>query len=163
MIAIKMKNSVSPKLVQRLKVQGYCGISDNRISELAFGNRFAYILCSGLIFIGVTMVSIPILCIMMIIALYGVLLPYHPFDYIYNHLLGPFLGKPKLPPRSIQIKFACSIATIWLALTTGLFFLDYVMTGYVFGGVLFLLTFTVSTTDICLPSLLYNYIFKVKI
>lgn len=158
-----MEKAVASKLVKRLKIQGYCGISDKQLSELAFGNRFAYILCSVLIFIGVTTASIPILCIMMLIALYGVLLPYHPFDYIYNHLLSSLMNKPKLPPRSIQIKFACSIATIWLALITGFFFLDYMMAGYVLGGILFFSAFTVSTTDICLPSLLYNYVFKVEV
>ena len=158
-----MKNSVSPKLIKRLKIQGYCGISDNRLSQLAFGNRFAYILCSVLIFIGVTTASIPILCFMMIVALYGVLLPHHPFDYIYNHLLSRLMNKPKLPPRSIQIKFACSIATVWLAMTVGLFYLDYMTAGYILGGALFLSAFTVSVSDICLPSLLYNYIFKVKV
>lgn len=156
-------NPISQTTIKRLKIQGYCGISDNRLSELAFGNRFAYILCSILIFIGVTTTSIPILCTMMLIAIYGVLLPFHPFDYIYNHALSPLMNKPKLPPRSIQIKFACSIAAIWLAMTVGSFYLDFMMVGYVLGGTLFFSAFTVSTTDICLPSLLYNYIFKVKV
>lgn len=157
------KNPISQTTIKRLKIQGYCGISDNRLLDLAFGNRFAYILCSILIFIGVTTASIPILCIMMLIALYGVLLPYHPFDYIYNHILSGIINKPKLPPRSIQIKFACSIATIWLVLIIGLFFFDYTIAGYIVGGTLFFAAFLVSTTDICLPSLLYNYLFKIKI
>lgn len=160
-----MKNNeqVSTKLIKRLKIQGYCGISDDRLSELAFGNRFAYILCSIIIFIGVVTVNIPILCAMMLIALYGMLLPYHPFDYIYNHVLRKVMNKPKLPPRSIQIKVACAIATLWLATTSGLFFLEFITAGYIAGGILFSLAFTVSITDICIPSLVYNYIFKVKI
>jgi len=156
-------DSISETTINRLKVQVYCGISDNRLSELAFGNRFAYIVCSILIFIGVATASIPILCIMILIALYGVLLPHHPFDYIYNHLLSRLLNKPKLPPRSIQIKFACSIATIWLAFTAGLFLLDYMLPGYVLGVMLFLSAFTVTTTDICIPSLLYNYLNNIKV
>lgn len=158
-----MEKQVSSKLVKRLKIQDYCGMSDKRLSELAFGNRFAYILCSFLVFIGVVLANIPLLCAMMLIALYGVLLPYHPFDYIYNHGLRKVLNKPELPPRSLQIKFACSIATIWLAIAIGLFFLDFMTAGYICGGILFSLAFTVSTTDICILSLLYNYLFRVKI
>jgi len=157
-----MEKSVSPKLVKRLKIQGYCGISDNDLSALAFGNRFAFILCSIIVFLGVVLANIPLLCAMLLVALYGVLLPYHPFDYIYNHGLRKILNKPKLPPRSLQIKFACSVATIWLATTSGLFFLDFMTAGYIVGGILFSLAFTVSATDICIPSLLYNYLNNIK-
>jgi len=158
-----MEKQVTSKLVKRLKIQGYCGISDNRLSELAFGNRFAYILCSLVIFFGVATANIPVLCAMMLVAFFGIVLPNHPFDYIYNHGLRKLMNKPKLPPRSKQIKFACAVATLWLVTTILLFYLDWNIAGYIFGGILFSLAFTVSTTDICVPSLLYNYLYKIKV
>ncbi len=157
------KKMLSPNRIKRLKIQGYCNMTDTRLSELAFGNRFAYILCSGVVGVGVLTAHIPILGTMMVVALFGVLLPNHPFDYIYNYGIRDLMGKPKLPRRSKQIKFACIVATIWLAITIGLFHIGFATGGYIVGGVLFSLTFIVSTTDICVPSLIYNYWHKIKV
>jgi uncharacterized protein DUF4395 len=160
---MKKNKPISSKLIKRLKIQGYCNLSENHLSELAFGNRLAFILCSVIVFIGVATANIPLLSAMGMIAFLGVVLPYHPFDYVYNHGLRIIMNKPKLPPRSSQIKFACTIATLWLASTITLFYMDYMITGYIVGGVLFSLAVTVSTTDICIPSLLYNFIFGIKV
>jgi len=78
---------LSETRINRMKVQDYCNYSDAELSELAFGNRFAIILCSTIIAIGVTTAIIPILIAMTIVAFFRIILPYHPFDYIYNHLL----------------------------------------------------------------------------
>jgi hypothetical protein len=72
------------------------------------------------------------------------------------------LNKPELPPRSKQLKFACIIATLWLVATTYLFYAGLVIAGYVLGGLLVAVAFIVSTTDFCIPSMIYNFIFKVK-
>jgi hypothetical protein len=100
---------------------------------------------------------------MLFIAICGILLPYHPFDYIYNGLLSNLMNKPKLPPRSKQLKFACIIATLGMASTIFLFYAGLTLAGYITGGSLFLVAFLVSTTDICIPSIIYNFIFKVEI
>lgn len=95
--------------------------------------------------------------------IFGVVLPYHPFDYIYNHLVRRVLDKPRLPRRSNQLKFACGVATIWIAATIYLFYYGFAMAGYVAGGMLFSVAFLVSTTDICIPSIIYNFLFKIKV
>ena len=88
-------NIISPARIHRLKVQGYCNFKDDEFSKLAFGNRFAYILCSSVLLIGIVTTNIPILSIMLIISISGIVLPYHPFDYIYNGLLSNPMNKPK--------------------------------------------------------------------
>lgn len=158
----KNKSRISPARIKRLKVQGYRNYTDENLSELAFGNRFAYIVCSSILVIGVIAANIPILASMMIIALFGVVLPYHPFDYIYNYLIRGMINKPKLPPRSKQLKFTCGIATLWIAGTIYLFYAGFALEGYIAGGVLSLVAILVSTTDICIPSMIYNFLFKVK-
>lgn len=145
-----------------LKAQGYCNLSDAEISELAFGNRFAYILCGSIVAVAVATAHIPTLIAMTIVAFFGIILPYHPFDYIYNHMLRSVLNKPKLPPRSKQLKFACVIATLWLIATTYLFYVGFDVSGYVLGALLVAVAFIVSATDFCIPSMIYNFIFKVK-
>jgi len=159
----KEQYTVSPVRIHRLKVQGYCNLKDDEISKLAFGNRFAYILCSAVLLTGIITSNIPLLSIMFFIALFGILLPYHPFDYIYNGVLSNQMNKPKLPARSKQLKFACIIAVSGIALIIYLFYTGLTLAGYIAGGLLFSVAFLVSTTDICIPSMIYNFIFKVKI
>lgn len=100
---------------------------------------------------------------MTFVALGGVLLPYHPFDYIYNPLMSKFINKAKVPPRSKQFKFACIIATTGLAITAFLFYSGFTTAAYILGFALLSVAVTVSTTDFCIPSMIYNFLFKVKI
>ncbi len=153
---------LSPTRIKFLKAQGYCNLSDNEISELAFGNRFAYIICGSIVAVAVASAHVPTLIAMTVVAFGGIILPYHPFDYIYNHLLRGMLNKPELPPRSKQLKFACVIATLWLIATTYLFYSGLTIAGYVLGGLLVAVAFIVSATDFCIPSMIYNFIFRVK-
>jgi hypothetical protein len=148
--------------IKFLKAQGYSNLSDDDISELAFGNRFAYIVCGSIVAVAVATAHIPTLIAMMVVAFLGVILPYHPFDYIYNHVLRGVLNKPKLPPRSKQLKFTCVIATLWLFATTYLFYSGLTNAGYVLGGLLVAVAFIVSATDFCIPSTIYNFIFRIK-
>jgi len=151
------KQLVSATRINRLKAQGYFQYSDEEISSFAFGNRFALVICAMFIAIGVATANMPILLAMTLVAIGGFVLPYHPFDYIYNHLLRGLLNKPELPHRSKQLKFACKRATMWLIVTISLFYMGYEIAGYVFGGLLFSAAFLVSTTDFCIPSTIYNY------
>ncbi len=149
--------------INRLKAQGYLKETDREICDLAFGHRFALITCTSFVGIGVATASVPILTAMAIVAFGGIILPNHPFDYIYNFILRGFLHKPKQPPRSKQLKFACTIATSGLAITAWLFYAGYTTAGYIVGGALFLVAFTVSTSDLCIPSMIYNFLFGVKV
>jgi hypothetical protein len=161
-----MKNEqplISSRRLYSIRTQGYCNYSDSDLSELAFGNRFAYYLCSFFLLIGIISANIPILGTMMIVSIFGIILPNHPFDYIYNILLSKPLNKPKLPRRSKQLKFACIVSAIWLATTIYLFYSGLAIAGYVSGGVLFSIAILVSTTDFCIPSLVYNFLFKYQV
>lgn len=145
--------------LDNIRAQGYFHLSDEAVAELAFGNRLAYILCGVLMAAGVIMAHIPTLVAMATIAFASVLLPNHVFDYLYNHIVRHQLNKPMLPPRSRQLKFACSIATLWISVTTYLFYTGCTISGYVSGGLLLSLVFILLTTDFCLPSWIYNFIF----
>jgi hypothetical protein len=154
---------LSDRRLHGIRTQGYCNYSDENLTELAFGNRFAYYTCSFFLLIGVISANIEILGAMMVVSILGILLPNHPFDYIYNIFLSKPMNKPKLPHRSKQLKFACTVATIWLAATIYLFYTGLTIAGYISGGLLFFVAFLVSTTDICIPSLIYNSLFKYEV
>ncbi|SIN84145.1 DUF4395 family protein [Algoriphagus halophilus] len=157
------QQELSRARIKRLKAQGYLNHTDGEICELAFGHRFALISCTTLVGIGVAAANVPILVGMAFVALGGIILPYHPFDYIYNYFLSSPLKRRKIPPRSKQLKFACTIAAIGLSLTAWLFYHGQNLAGYLVGGSLFLVALTVSTTDFCIPSKIYNFLFKVKV
>lgn len=150
----------SSKRIKFIKAQGYFHLTDAEVAALAFGNRFAYILCASILVYGVVVAHIPILLVLACVAFATVVLPYHPFDYIYNHLLRYPLKKPELPPRSKQLKFACTIATIWISATAALFYVGLSTAGYIVGAMLISVAFIVVTTDFCIPSMIYNMLIK---
>jgi hypothetical protein len=158
-----MRNQLSCTRVNRLRAQGYILQTNSEICDLSFGVRFAYRLCVTVLIPGVFFASIPVLSIMMVIAFAGILLPNHPFDYIYNGLFRKLMKLPKLPPRSVQLKFACGIATVILGATIFFFYHELMLAGYIFGSSLIASALLVGTTDICVPSILLNSIFGIKV
>ena len=85
---------------------------------------------------------------------------YHPFDYLYNYLIRHWLKRPRLPHRTAQGKFACGIASIWLAAIIYLFYNLQFVWGYVLGGILLIVALLVSIFDFCIPSAIYNKLFR---
>ncbi|WP_138429600.1 DUF4395 domain-containing protein [Fodinibius saliphilus] len=154
-------SNLSEARISRIKEQGYAlGYSKDEICQHAVGNRFAYQMCTLLFTTGLILTNIPILAVAMLIAALTVFLPYHPFDYLYNHSLRHWLNRPKLPPRSAQAKFACGIASICLGVIIYLFYQSLYLWGYLLGGVLFVVAILVSTVDYCIPSKIYNALFQ---
>lgn len=143
-------------------VQGYSCYSDKELNDYKYGIRFAYYFCNLIVIIGLLMTSVWILAVAMTIAFLGALLPRHPFDYLYNHVVSRLINKPGIPPRTSQGRFACGIASVWLCGVIVLFQYGWNTWGYLAGGVLVSIATLVSTTDICIPSMIYNALFKVK-
>lgn len=100
--------------------------------------------------------NIPILSAVMFTAFLGVILPNHPIDYVYNYGLRQLFSLPELPPRTPQVKFACGIATVWLGITILFFWYGLFSLAIIWGSVLIIIAGLVSTTDICIPSMIYN-------
>ena len=157
-----MKTNLSNFRIKRIQEQGYYQHNHFEISCLAIGNRFAYQLCTSILLFGVLFGNIPVLIAMSSVAFFSIILPNHVFDYIYNYVIRHWIKSPKLPPRSKQLKFACTIATIWILATIYFFYQELFTAGYVTGGSLLIVATLVSTTDICIPSIIYNQIFNTK-
>jgi hypothetical protein len=92
----------------------------------------------------------------------GAFPPHHPFDYLYNYGVRHLLAKPKLPPRTKQGRFACGIASGWLVIVIYLLSNNQVVLGNIFGATLIAVGTLVTTTDICIPSIIYNALFLKK-
>ena len=68
------------------------------------------------------------------------------------------MNRPKLPPRTNQGRFACAIATVWLAITISFFATGWVAAGTAMGVGLLIPAGLVGFFDVCLPSMLFNVI-----
>lgn len=153
---MKNKHLISKKRIERIREQGYQAYTDEQISDWSFGNRFAYILCTSILTVGVITANLSILSAMLGVAFFGFVLPRHPFDYIYNNVLAERMHKPLLPKRSEQLKFACFCATIMIATVIYLFYNDFMTAGWIVGSVMLSVSTLVSTMDYCIPSMVYN-------
>jgi len=56
-------------------------------------------------------------------------------------------------------RLGCGMGAVMLVVTAWAFSAGHVVVGYALGGVLTLVALLVSTTDICIPSLIYRSIF----
>lgn len=155
--------NITPQQRNRLETQGYKGYSDTELNDFKFGIRFAYFACVFLVILGLLLTNLKILGAAMIIAFWGSFPPNHPFDYLYNYVIRHWIGKPQIPHRTNQGRFACQIATVWLGVTIYLFYTGHDTWGYIFGIALVFLGTLVSTMDICIPSMIYNFLFKQKL
>ncbi len=146
-----------------IRRQGYFTQTEEEISELAVGNRFAYQLCAVLVIFGTVTANTMLLGSMIGITILAMILPNHPFDYIYNGGIRHMIDKPAVPRRSPQLRFACAIATVWLAATVWAFSTGDLTLGYWLGGSLGAVATLVGTLDVCIPSIIYNAVMRVKV
>ena len=99
-----------------LTMQGYGSLSDEERRSLWLGLRFSTGLCFAGIALGTALASPALLLAMAVTALVGgFLTPKHPFDYVYDAALRPLLGGPSVPPSPAPRRFACQLATPWIA------------------------------------------------
>ena len=126
---------------------------------IGLGIRFAYLVCMSLVAAGLAFSSQTLLLIANGIALLGVLPPRHPVDYFYNYIFRLFMGRPKIPPRANQGRFACYLATSMLLVMNYYFYTGNFIVVYIFGAMLLGSAFLVSFFDLCIPSKIYNAVF----
>ena len=151
---------IAPWRITGIKTQGYNkGFTEEEISQHSIGNRFAYQMCTLLFLTGIILTNIPILIVASTVAFLAVVLPYHPFDYLYNAVIRHWFGRPRLPRRTNQAKFACGIASVWILAIIYLIYADLLIGAYLLGGILLIVALLVSVMDFCIPSMVYNMLF----
>ncbi len=154
-----MKNAISETTRRRLDIQGFVDVDDETLAEVRPWLRLAFGGCAILAGIGTILASPTLLWILVGIAALAAAFPVHPFDLIYNYGIRHLTGTGKLPNRQAPARFACGIGALWLIGTALAFESGALITGYILGGALTLIATLVSTTDICIPSMIYGAIF----
>ncbi len=143
----------------RLDIQGFERVDTERLAAVAPWLRLAFGLSTLVAGIGTLLASPPILWALVPIAALGALLPLHPFDLLYSYGIRFVTKTPPLPRRGAPSRFASGLGTVWLLATIWAFETERAMLGYVLGGLLTAVGGLVSTTDICIPSLIYRSLF----
>ena len=140
-----------------LTMQGYGALSDEERKTLWLGIRFAPLLCFAGIALGVVLASPVLLAAMAATAFVGGFLTQkHPFDYLYDSALRPLLGGPSVPPSPAPRRFACQLATPWIAAIAVAFAVGLTAVAWALAVPLLLVAAVVTTTNWCLPSLMYG-------
>jgi hypothetical protein len=144
-----------------LTMQGYGSLSDDERRSLSLGLRFSPVLCLTGIALGTALAS-PVLLLAMAVtaAVGGFLTAKHPFDYVYDAVLRPLLGGPSVPPSPAPRRFACQMATPWIAAIAVAFWAGAPTVAWVLAVPLLLVAATNITTNWCLPSLIYGLLHR---
>jgi hypothetical protein len=151
--------TVSPATRRRLEIQGFVGLDDRTLAETGPWLRLAFALCTVLAAIGTILASPVFLWALIPIAVLAAAFPIHPFDLLYNYGIRHLTGTGPLPKRGAPSRFACGLGAVWLLVTGWAFQSGYALAGYLLGGALTAVGLLVSTTDVCIPSLIYRTIF----
>lgn len=155
-----MNTSPLTTLRHRLEVQGFCHLDDATLAEIGPWLRWSPAFCTLFMVLGVALQSPAVLWALACIALLGALLPFHPFDLLYNYGMRYLTGTRAFPHHGPQRRFACGMAAAWLFATGWAFHAGAITAGYLLGIPLVLVAGLVSVTNICIPSMIYNALFK---
>jgi hypothetical protein len=139
-----------------LDIQGFEDVDDATLAATQDWLRLSPALCAAIAAVGTALASPPILWVLAVIALAGAVLPFHPFDLIYNAGVRRLRGGPSLPHNRAPRRFACALASAWLAATGAAFAADYALAGYVLGVSLVGVAALVASTHICIPSITFR-------
>lgn len=92
--------TIQDKLVAKWFV---CRITSGRKS-VQYGLRFSYPLYISLVVVGVVSKNPYLLSLTALIALLGIILPMHPFDYVYNYSIAKIMNINKIPGRGSELQ-----------------------------------------------------------
>jgi len=144
-----------------LTMQGYGALSDVERRRLWLGLRFAPALCLTGIAAGTALGSAVVLLAMAGTAFVGgFVTSKHPFDHVYDAVVRPLLGGPRIPASPAPRRFACQLATPWIVAVAVAFVADAPIVAWVLAVPLLAVGAVVSLTNWCLPSLIHGLLHR---
>jgi Domain of unknown function (DUF4395) len=148
--------TVTPTVRSRLEAQGFRGLNDETLAELAPWMRWTYTLGTLVTLIGVALMSPVVVWALAAITSVGIFLPFHPFDLLYSYGMRYLTRTGPLPNSGPQRHFVFVVATVWLIATGWAFYVGADIAGIVLGVLLIFVGGLASTTNFCIPSFIYN-------
>jgi uncharacterized membrane protein YphA (DoxX/SURF4 family) len=150
--------TLTPRTSRLLDIQGFDTIHVEELARVAPWLRLAFGLCTLLGGLGTVLASPAILLALTLLAALAAATPVHPFDLIYNYGIRHLTGTGSLPRRGAPTRFGCGVGAVFLLVTAWAFSAGHVVAGYALGGMLTFVVLLASTTDICIPSMIYRLI-----
>ena len=154
-----MRPTLTARTCRRLDIQGFDTVDAQELAPVAPWLRLSFGLCALLGGVGTLLASPTILLVLSAVAAVAAASPVHPFDLIYNYGIRRLTGTGPLPRRGVPTRFGCGLGAVFLLPTAWAFSAGHVVAGYALGGMLTFVVLLVSTTDICIPSMIYRSIF----
>src|SRR5258708_19940625 len=151
--------SMNPVIRHRLEEQGFCGLDDATLVEVGSVLRWVVVCCGFLVIVGVALASPVVLWLLAATAFFGVFLPFHPFDLLYNYGVRYLTGTRPFPHNGPQRKFACGLASAWLIATGWAFHVGASTLGFALGVPLILVAALLTVPPLCIPSMVSNFLF----
>jgi hypothetical protein len=145
-------STVSKTTRKRIEAQGYLGLNDVTLAKVGPWLRLSPAICMTWVAIATFYESATALLVLIPFAALGAILPWHPFDAIYNYGIRHLLGTPLLPRSKAPRKFACKVAVVWLIATSWAFYGGATLLGYILGSSLAFAAAVPMFTDFCIPS-----------
>jgi hypothetical protein len=147
---------VNPTVRSRLEAQGFCGLDDATLAELAPWMRWTYTLGTLATLTGVVLMSPGVLWTLAAITSVGIVLPFHPFDLFYNYGMRYITHTLPFPNSGPHRHFVFVVATVLLIATGWAFCIGADIAGIALGVPLILVGALASITNFCIPSFIYN-------
>lgn len=151
-----MTMHVNSTIRNRLEAQGFCGLTDEALLQLAPWMRWTYTLGTLVTLVGVVWMSPVVLWSLAAITSAGIFLPFHPFDLLYNYGMRHLTRTGPLPNSGPQRHFVFVVATVWLIATGWAFYVGADIVGIALGALLIFVGGLASTMNFCIPSFVYN-------
>ncbi len=154
-----MRQILMPRTRRRLDIQGFDTVDVDELAPVAPWLRLSFGLCTLLGGLGTALASPTILLVLTPVAALAAASPVHPFDLIYNYGIRHLTGTGPLPRRGVPTRVGCGLGAVLLLVTAWAFSAGHLVVGYALGGMMTSVVLLVSTTDICIPSMIYRSIF----
>ncbi len=136
----------------RIEIQGFTGLSDERMRELDSWIRFTPFLNAMIAGLGALTGSAMLFVLLGTVALLGVVFRWHPFDLIYNHGIRALENSPELPPNTPRRRTVFFIVAAWAFAAVACFATGYPRWGFALGLGLGAAQGMVAALQICMIS-----------
>jgi Domain of unknown function (DUF4395) len=154
-----MRQTLTPRTRRLLDIQGFEAVDMQELAPVAPWLRVAFGLCALFGAVGTILASPIMLLGLSLVAMLAAASPVHPFDLIYNYGIRHLTGTGPLPRRGVPTRFGCGMGAILVLVTAWAFSAGHQAAGYALGGALTVVVLLVSTTDVCIPSLIHRSLF----
>lgn len=142
-----------------VEMQGFVGFDDATVRHLDYALRVSPVICLTLTAVATAMESVTLLWILFPFAVGGAILHNHPFDIIYSHGIRHLTGGPAMPRYPMPRRFACMLASTWIAAEALCFTFGMSLAGHILGWSLVATASVPVITGFCVPSFIYGLIF----